>query len=86
MIAQPGAALRVGGATVASATGADVTSLADALAAEGIALRPLFGLNEERLQLRAAALAAAAPAAAAAAAAAIPDLSRYYTVDARPSG
>ncbi|HET9766847.1 MAG TPA: serine protease, partial [Thermoanaerobaculia bacterium] len=78
VIAQPQAALRASGPALASAAGADVTSLAAALAATGVALRPLFGLTEERLQLRAAALAAAAPVAAAA----IPDLSRFYTVDA----
>lgn len=77
VITQPEVALRARGAAIASATGADVAPLSQVLAEEGITLRPLFGLTEDRLRMRTAALAAAASAE-------LPDLSRFYTVDAPP--
>jgi len=60
---------------VASVTGADVSPLGHLLASEGITLRPLFGVNEERLQAQAASLAPETRAE-------VPDLSVYYRVDA----
>ncbi len=60
---------------VASVTGVDVSPLADLLASEGIALEPLFGVSEERLQAQTASLAAETGAE-------VPDLSVYYHVEA----
>jgi hypothetical protein len=60
---------------VASLTGVDVSPLADLLASEGIALLPLFGVREERLQAEAAEQAARTGAE-------VPDLSIYYRVEA----
>ncbi len=75
VVARPEAGLRATMAGVASATGADVGSLATVLAAEGVRLRPLFGMTEERLQAQVASLAAETGEA-------LPDLSTYYRVDA----
>ena len=60
---------------VASATGADVSPVADLLVAEGITLKPLFGVSEDRLQAQVASLVAETGAE-------VPDLSVYYRVDA----
>lgn len=60
---------------VASVTGADVGPLTDLLASEGLALEPLFGVSEERLQAQTASLAAETGAD-------VPDLSVYYRVEA----
>jgi hypothetical protein len=60
---------------LASATGADVGPLAEILESEGIALSPLFGMREEQMQDRAAAMAPAEGTE-------VPDLSIYYRVEA----
>jgi subtilisin family serine protease len=60
---------------VASIEGADVTPLADLFASEGISMRPLFGVAEERLKYKAASLASETGVE-------VPDLSVYYRVDA----
>lgn len=60
---------------VASVTGADVSPLSDLLASEGVTLEPLFGVSEERLQVKTASLAAETGAE-------VPDLSVYYHVEA----
>ncbi len=63
---------------VASAVGVDVRSLENLLASEGVTLKPLFGVSEERLQAQTSTLAAETGAE-------IPDLSVYYRVEA-PDG
>ena len=60
---------------VASVTGADVSTLTDLLASEGLTLEPLFGFSEDRLQAQAASLAAETGAE-------LPDLSVYYHIEA----
>jgi hypothetical protein len=60
---------------VASVTGADVSTLTDLLASEGLTLEPLFGVSEDRLQTQAATLAAETGAE-------LPDLSVYYHIEA----
>jgi hypothetical protein len=64
---------------VASVTGADVSPLGVLLVSEGITLKPLFGVSEDRLQTRAASLVAETGAE-------IPDLSIYYRVEASNEG
>lgn len=59
----------------ASVTGADISGLTRLLASEGLALEPLFGVSEDRLQARAASLTAETGAE-------LPDLSVYYHVEA----
>ncbi len=58
---------------VSSRADADVGSLADLLADEGIALEPLFGVSEDRLEWQAAQLSSATDQS-------IPDLTPYYRV------
>lgn len=60
---------------VASVTGADVSPLTDLLTSEGLALEPLFGISEERLQAKTALLAAETGVE-------VPDLSVYYHIEA----
>lgn len=60
---------------VASVTGVDVSLLTDLLASEGLTLKPLFGVSEERLQAKTAALTTETGAY-------VPDLSVYYSVEA----
>ena len=60
---------------VASVTGADVSPLTDLLASEGLTLKPLFGVSEDRLQSHTASLAAETGAD-------VPNLSVYYRVKA----
>ncbi len=60
---------------VASLAQANVSSLEDLLASEEIALKPLFGVSEDRLQTQAASLVAETGAE-------VPDLSIYYRVEA----
>lgn len=78
LVAHPDAGLRVVEGAVASVTGADVAPLTATIAEEGIVIRPLFGLSEDRLRLRAEASADAA----ASAGIQPPDLSVFYGVDA----
>jgi len=74
IIANPDAKLRVDGATVASAIGADVSELCGALGDLSAALTPLFGETESRLQARSMAVEGAAPPAEAA-------LERFYEIE-----
>jgi hypothetical protein len=74
VIAKPHAELRALATEVASASGTDVTPLANFLAAEGISLEPLFGVPEVHLKAEAATLAPTASD--------VPDLSVYYRVHA----
>jgi hypothetical protein len=78
-MARPEAALRTSGPALASAARANIGPLRKALADEGVTLVPLFGLSEERLRTRMFGVAARA-----AAATDVPDLSRFYQVDAPP--
>lgn len=55
VIAHPDASLRSTPTGLSSATGVDVTSLSEMLEKEKVALKPLFGIGEERLQRQAAA-------------------------------
>jgi len=75
VIAAPEAGLRASPTGLASAAGAEVGSLARLLESQGAALRPLFGVSEERLQHHALSLAAERDVA-------VPDLSVYYRVEA----
>jgi hypothetical protein len=75
VVMNDGVDLRVAPAGLASASGADVAPLAKVLAGEKAALRPLFGLPEERLRYRAMARADERSEAQ-------PDLATYYQVDA----
>jgi hypothetical protein len=78
LVAASEATLRVEEEGMASLAGMDVSSLNDMLASEGVTVRPLFGINEERLHDEASALAAATDME-------VPDLSRFYRVEA-PQG
>jgi hypothetical protein len=75
VVAQPQAELRVTREDVFSARGADVTLLNELLRSEGVSLRPLFGISEERLRAETSSLAATTGAD-------VPDLSVYYRVEA----
>ena len=75
VIAKPEAGLRATKDGVASAAGADVSALSELLASEGVTLKPLFGLSEDRMRDRTASLAAETTEE-------VPDLSVYYHVDA----
>ena len=73
VVAEPDVRLRATADGVASAADADVGPLAAFLATEGVALEPLFGVGEDRLELQAAQLAATADQP-------VPDLTPYYRV------
>jgi hypothetical protein len=75
VIAEPEAGLRVEDRSVASIADADVAPLANLLTSTGAVLRPLFGLSEDRLKLRASMLASATGVLP-------PDLSTFYRVEA----
>jgi hypothetical protein len=75
VIVKPEAGLQVTREGITSRQGADISSLANLLAAEGATLRPLFGANEERLKSTAASIRAKTSAD-------VPDLSVYYRVEA----
>jgi hypothetical protein len=75
VVAKRALGLRATREGVASVTGADVSALGDLLDSEGITLKPLFGVSEDRLQARVASLAAETGAE-------VPDLSIYYRVEA----
>jgi hypothetical protein len=55
---RPDAGVRAAREDVASSEGVDIAPLADLLESEGAALRPLFGVNEERIRAKTSALAA----------------------------
>jgi hypothetical protein len=75
VVAQPQAELRATREDVFSARGADVDPLEELLSSEGVSMRPLFGISEERLRTETSSLAATTGAD-------VPDLSVYYRVDA----
>jgi hypothetical protein len=75
VITKPNFGLRVSRDGIASVTGADVSSLENVLGAEGVTLKPLFGINEDRIQAKTALLAAETGSD-------VPDLSVYYQVEA----
>jgi hypothetical protein len=75
VVAQPQAELRATREDVFSARGADVAPLEELLSSEGVSMRPLFGISEERLRTETSSLAATTGAD-------VPDLSVYYRVDA----
>src|SRR6188474_3600408 len=56
VIAKPEAGLRVRASGIASETGADTSSLESVLETHGAAIRPLFGLSEDRLRAQVEAL------------------------------
>jgi subtilase family protein len=73
VMADPDIRLRATSDGIASQAEADIGSLAEFLADESIALEPLFGISEDRLEWQAAQLSAAAEQR-------IPDLTPYYRV------
>src|SRR5829696_7460928 len=77
VIVKPDAGLRVGPepTSARSITGEDVNPLTDLLTSEEIAIRPMFGLNEERLR-------AITPAVPVSSDNPIPNLPVYYRVEA----
>jgi hypothetical protein len=75
VVAQPQAELRATREDVFSARGADVAPLKELLSSEGVSMRPLFGISEERLRTETSSLAATTGVD-------VPDLSVYYRVDA----
>lgn len=79
LVAEPAAGLRATAEGLTSATGADVSSLAEVLDAAGARIRPLFGPGVERMLRHDG--RAGAPGSVAEGAPA-PDLSVYYRVDA----
>jgi subtilase family protein/VCBS repeat protein len=82
VIAKPEAGLRATAAGPASTTDADTTALASALEEHGAAIRPLFGLSEDRLRAQVEALPTPSEPEAEGAAEPPPDLSVFYHVDA----
>jgi hypothetical protein len=78
VVMKAGAGLRAGGATLASAAGADVSGLQSILSQYGATLRSPFGDSEETLLGKAGTQAEGAPVSA-------PDLSKFYQVDAEDS-
>ncbi|MBL8229323.1 MAG: VCBS repeat-containing protein [Bryobacterales bacterium] len=75
--------IRARAASVASASGADTTNLQSILNAYGAEMRPLFGLDEERIRTRMAAVEASLPEAPEGTTREpLPDLSRFYHVEA----
>jgi hypothetical protein len=75
LIAKSEVGLRLTREGVASLQEANVTPLADMLTSEGVSMRPLFGVAEERLKHKAASIASKTGVQ-------VPDLSVYYRVDA----
>lgn len=78
IVAAPDAELRAGLEAVASRSGQDVSDLNDVLSSAGATARPLFGLSEDRLAEEAMALEAVALGP-------VPDLTRFYKVEAPDS-
>lgn len=77
VIAEPGAALRIGADGIASAAGADVSELREVSSRSGITITPLFGA-ESRIRARTDELRDHTDAP-------VPELDVYYHVDAPPS-
>src|SRR5215216_4796184 len=75
VIAKQDLGLRATREGVRSVRGADVSPLTDLLASEGVTLKPLFGVSEERLQARRRSLVAETGRD-------VPDLSFFYRVEA----
>ena len=75
VIAQPQAVLRASLDGVASAAGADTSSIDSMLSDASVMMRPLFGANEERLRNETASLMGASGVS-------VPDLSLFYRVEA----
>lgn len=75
VIARPEVAVRATREGVASAVGADITSLTEFLASEGVTLQPLLGVSEDRLKYEALSFTAATGVE-------VPDLSVYYRLQA----
>lgn len=73
VVVEPEVRLRATPEGISSQAEADIRPLADLLAQEGVALEPLFGVSEERLEWQATRLSAQADQA-------IPDLTPYYRV------
>jgi hypothetical protein len=73
VVAEPEVRLRAGADGIASAADADIGPLAALLAEEGVALEPLFGVSEARLERQAAVLAETAEQP-------VPDLTPFYRV------
>jgi hypothetical protein len=82
VIAKPEAGLRVRAAGIASETDADTSSLESVLAKHGAAIRPLFGLSEDRLRAQVEALPTPHQAEEDTASEPPPDLALYYRVTA----
>jgi hypothetical protein len=79
VVARQEAGLRATREGVTSLREADVSPLNEVLASEGVTLEPLFGVSEERLRREASALASERETE-------VPDLSKYYRVEAPTSG
>lgn len=75
VIARSDADLRVQSSGVRSLAGHDTEALAEAIAEEGVVMRPLFGMPEERMRSRVATMRAEVGDG-------VPDLSTFYKVDA----
>lgn len=75
VIARSDADLRVQPTGVRSLAGHDTEALAEAIAEEGVVMRPLFGMPEERMRSRIATMRAEVGEG-------VPDLSTFYKVDA----
>jgi hypothetical protein len=60
---------------IASATGSDVSQLADLVSKEGVTMRPLFGISEERIKHEVSTIEKATDTE-------MPDMSLYYRIDA----
>ena len=82
VIAKPEAGLRVRASGIASETGADTSSLESVLKTHGAAIRPLFGLSEDRLRAQVEALPTPSGAKDDAEAEPPLDLALYYRVTA----
>ena len=80
VIAKPEAGLRAVAAGPTSVTDADTTSLASLLDTHGAAMRPLFGLSEDRVRAQVEALPAPSATAAKGEAEPPPDLALFYRV------
>src|SRR4051794_11796169 len=77
VVGAPEAQLRARGQGLASMAGVDVSSLEEALASSGARIRPLFGPSEDRVRIEADVEARTRPMSES-----LPDLSRYYRVEA----